>query len=139
MSLVRVYLPLTADDLRALDEQQQLEGELEGYGVTAVLRRSMPDEDLESLEFIAQQDAAAAMPPGHRIVVAAADVEATAVAESLPGSGGRPTALTVTGPLGQRRVASLHLGDPGEVATDDRDVELSWYDVTELAEVRAIV
>ncbi|MDF8262893.1 DUF6912 family protein [Luteipulveratus flavus] len=127
----RVYFPLTATDLSALQEARHLPGETrDGFAVTEVLEQAQPSEDPEVLEFGALQDAAvAAGTGGARVVVAAADVEDAAVHEQEEGI---ETAVAVDGPLAQQRLVSLHLGDAGLDVTGEEDLELSWYDITEL-------
>ncbi|KNX37715.1 DUF6912 family protein [Luteipulveratus halotolerans] len=132
----RVYLPVTADDLAALDERRELPGPTrEAYAVTAAVLRAQPHEDPEVLEYGALQDAALASGAGGvRIVVAAADLEQPVVREPDEGI---ETAVVVDGAVALPRIVSLHVGDVGADTSGEEDVELSWYDVTEIALVRA--
>lgn len=132
----RVYLPLTAADLEALDDGQALPGDRrDAYAVTTTVQRAQPHEDPEVLEYGALQDAALASGTGGgRIVVAAADVEQPTVHERDEGI---ESAVTIDGPVALARVASLHLGDDGQDVSGEEDVELSWYDVTEVSLVRS--
>lgn len=135
-SLTRVYVPLSADDLDQLADTGQLPGaDREVHGVTTKLERVQPGEDREGWEFLALQEAAGRA-PGSRIVVGAADLPSGQVAPAVSGAA---SAMRVTGPVLRRYVVSLHVGDEGEVVTDEDDVELSWYDITELDEVRRLV
>ncbi|AKU16245.1 DUF6912 family protein [Luteipulveratus mongoliensis] len=135
-TMVRVYLPVTPADLEALSETNRLPGERQdAYAVTEKVRRDQPTEDPEVLEFGALQDAAMASgASSDRILVAAADMHPGVVREPDEGI---ETAVSVEGIVELQRVVSLHLGDPGDDGTGDDDVELSWYDVTELDQVRA--
>lgn len=137
-TLKRIYLPLSKDDLTLLDTSGELDSpSLAGYGVTDALAHALPNEDHEGLEFAALQDAATASgAAGSRILVAAADVEPDVVSDA---DAEGASSVTVRGPLPLRRIVSLHLGDEGDDGSGASDVELSWYDVTELALVRDLV
>lgn len=136
-SLTRIYLPLTAADLDELatSHELSLDGRL-ATGVTDSLRESAPQDDDEGWEFTATQDAAAATADGQRVVVAAADVPDDKV---QPAGGEIASAVTVSGVLSRQRVASLHLGDEGVRPEPGEELELSWYDITELDEVRRLL
>ncbi|WP_114905421.1 DUF6912 family protein [Ornithinimicrobium murale] len=138
---IRCYLPLTAQRVAELDEQGALVGDLVAFLVTESVRRSDPNGDEEAWEYAALQDAAAyCQQEGLPVVVAAVDVGRDTIDDSGP-MGSR---VLVHGPVGLPRVASLHVGDDlvGEVAmvsTDAEVIELSWYDATELADVRSLL
>lgn len=141
MTLVRVYLPLTADALRALHRDRELGGALPGYAVTAAVRQSDPDGDDESWEHAALQDAAAAAAEaGGAVLVAAVDVEHETV-DTSESAGSR---VAVAGPVRLARVAAFHVGDdvlggPATAHDPDADLELSWYDASELEHLVSLV
>lgn len=153
-SLMRLYLPATASDLR----------EPEGiaprwaHAVTRALRAELPDEDEEGLEMTATLAAAdesvrliAADGSVPRRVVVVADVpdDAVRVPEVL-GEEQLPTAVEVVTTVPWGDVVTLHVDEPGAAgdvraaaAGDDDALEraaerdLLWYDVVELADLRA--
>lgn len=135
-TLSRVYLPLQKADLETLRSTKELPGEaLAVHTVTSALITAFPTEDHESLEYTALQDAAiVSAGQGPRILIAAADVDPDLVME---GASEMDTSATIRGPLALPRVISLHLGDEGDDGSDEADIELSWYDVTEIDEVLA--
>ncbi len=134
-NLTRTYLPLTTDELRALDETGALPEEARhGFAVTDRLRAALPAEDDEGLEYLATQDAATDAAARDLRVIAAVDVDDDDVTE-------RPeadvaSAVQVTGAPPKRRIASFHVLDPAGERDADVDLELSWYDATELPLVR---
>ncbi|NLG20936.1 MAG: hypothetical protein GX555_05815 [Actinomycetales bacterium] len=138
---VRCYLPLTADLVHSLHETGSLPGDLVAFVVTESVRRSDPNGDEESWEFAALQDAAAhCQQEGQPVLVAAADV----ARDSIDDSGPTGSRVLVRGSVTLPRIASLHVGDDlvGEVSSvsdDEEIIELSWYDATELAEVRRLL
>lgn len=138
---IRCYLPLSADGAAELHEQGSLAGDLVAFVVTDSVRRSDPGGDDEAWEYAALQDAAAyCRQEGLPVLVAAADVGR----DTIEDTGRTGSRVMVHGPVGLPRVASLHLGDDlvGEVATVSSSaavIELSWYDVTELADVRSLL
>lgn len=134
----RVYLALNTGDLDGLRASRELAGEqFSGFGVTDAVRAEQPGTDDDEVhEYRACQDAARAGLAAGGSVVAAADVAASEVTEvgsekgSEKGSG---SALSVRGPLPLKRFASFHLIDREAASQDpDADVELSWFDSTEL-------
>ena len=138
MTVVRVYLPVTVDDLRTLERSGALTAPRDGYAVTSDLRRERPAADLDELEYLAFGDAAAAAPAAAR-VVAAADVDSDEVSElvaaQLPVS-----AVRVEAAVPRRAVASFHVaGGAGAGSAADGIPEHSWYDATELAVVLDLV
>lgn len=134
MSLVRCYLPLTVEELRALQEHRALTGDREAYAVTESVRRSDPGGDDESWEWAAMQDAARhQLAAGAPVLVAAVDIERGQVDDHTP-AGSR---VAVSGTITLPRVAALHAGDdvtaPGSPRPGaDEEIELSWFDTTEL-------
>lgn len=131
-SATRVYLTLTPAHLDELADSGTLP-EAPATGVTPALATAYPQEDEEGLEFQAIQEAAAATDSGQRVLVGAADVT-TAVG---PRTGSTPGAVAV-GDIPLERLVSFHVGDAGVVPDPELETELSWYDVTELDEVRRL-
>lgn len=159
MPRTRVYLPVTRTDLATLARERVLPAPRSACAVTRALEQSQKGADEEELEYLALQHAAHEAVPtaadaGERVVVAAADVspeEVTGVdtpAAQLP-AGRIACSVTVTEQVPLARIASFHVGDgiavvPPGAAEDDptqevEDVELSWYDVTELAGLLDVV
>ena len=137
---IRCYLPLTAELVGELHEAGSMSGSLVAFVVTESVRRSDPDADDEVWEWAALQDAASyCRQQGQPVIVAAADVARDTIDDASP-AGSR---VTVHGPVTLPRVASLHLGDDllgGDSETaDGEEIDLSWYDATELAQVRALL
>ncbi|HRW17796.1 MAG TPA: hypothetical protein P5181_03010 [Dermatophilaceae bacterium] len=144
---VRVYLPLTPDDVRSLHSGEGVGGSGHAaYGVTALLRAAQPRADEEELEYAALLAAAAHAgrlrgEAGWRRVVAAVDVAPELVAAAAAGQvdpaatqghsddDGELARIALTAPVTAREVRSLH-ADEELAGTDDRD--LQWWDVTEL-------
>lgn len=140
MPLTRVYLPLTPDDLTALAEGRSLgPPPIPAHAVTPALGKPGLVTDQEELEHAAWLAAAAeALPapglPPQRRVVAAADVDAASVVH--PTAPDVPSRVELSSAVERRRIVSFHVDEePG--ATEPTD--LLWYDVTELADVRALL
>ena len=140
MPLTRVYLPLTPDDLTALAEGRALgPAPRRAHAVTPALGKPGLVTDEEELEHAAWVAAAAEAvqpdgAPPRRRVIAAADVDAAIVLH--PTSPDVPSRVEVSAPVERRRIVSFHVDEePG--CTEPTD--LLWYDVTELADVRALV
>ncbi len=146
MSDVRVYLALGAPGLAVLAARGESDAAV--TAVTATERRQRPDEDEETLEYEALWRAAGRCPG--RPCVGAADVPAAWVLAQ--DAGGEPGVLALDRPVPRERVVSIHValhvaGDEPDLDADgadrddaDRDdAELSWYDITEIAEVNALL
>lgn len=137
---IRVYLPLRIDQLHVLSTNRELlSAELRGFAVTPGLLAALPSpEDEEGGEYAALQDAAfQAAVQGVRIVVAA-DLDPDHVDEQFPRTPGSSAAqVTVRGGLTLPRVVSLQVLDPDDQRDPGAELELSWYDVTELAQLLA--
>lgn len=138
---VRAYLPLTADQLRDLHRHRVVTVRLTAYAVTDAVRASDPAGDPEAWEYAALQDAAkSCLAAGRPVIVAAADVDAGQLADTTP-DGSR---VEVTGTVTLPRVAAFHVGD-GVLPQDrggadpEAEIELSWYDTTELAHLVNLV
>ena len=140
----RVYLPLRHADLQTLASRSALPGDRAAYAVTSALIRALPvTEDEEGREYAALQDAALAAAAAGDHVVAAVDVDAGLLGPAQTPGAADPDApaslVRLTGDLPLRRVVSLHVLDPVGERDVDADLELSWWDVTELAEVVRVV
>ena len=140
MPLTRVYLALTPDDLEALAQGRPLgPAPRPAHAVTPALGKPglvTDEEELEHAAWVAATEEALSLSEGgsRRRVVAAADVDAAIVVP--PTSPDVPSRVEGSAPVELRRVVSFHVDEePG--ATDPTD--LLWYDVTELAAVRALV
>lgn len=141
MATVRCYLPLSLEQLRTLGSTRALPGPLPASTVTESVRSAHPSGDQEEWEYAALQAAAQGqLTEGEPVVVAAVDLVRSAVDAEAP-EGPR----VQVGDVDLPRVAALHVGD--DVVTGDRttlpaadeEIELSWYDTTELAHVVELV
>lgn len=147
---MRLYVPATVRDL---DHPDGL-APLSAHASTPALAAALPGEDAESLEYAALLAAAdesvalLAADPGapRRRVVVAADVPG-----ALVPAGPLPSGVAPPAHVPWSRVVSLHVDDADAVpdvtaaALGDDDAldraaehDLLWYDVTELAAVRAL-
>lgn len=140
MPLTRVYLPLTTADLTALSEGRAVgPAPRQAHAVTPALGKPglvTDEEELEHTAWLAaaQEALGAARAEPRRRVIAAADVDAAVVVH--PTSPDVPSRVELSAPVERRRIVSFHVDDePG--ASEPTD--LLWYDVTELADVRALV
>lgn len=131
--MTRIYVPLDAAALDALAADGHRASV--AFAVTPEVRALIPDADEELYEHLAVQMAAAAC-AGERIVLAAADVKPELVHEVREGATGQ---VALDAPVVARTVACFLVGDPGDVVTDDADVELSWYDASEWSLVRDLL
>lgn len=140
MTTVRCYVPVSPRQLRRLQDERRLTGPLPAYAVTAALQAAHPAGDGEEWEYAALQEAARGLLAGGApVIVAAADVAEESVRRRDDVAAG---ARVEVGDVDLPRVAALHLGD--DVVTGSADavvrrgsgeIELSWYDTTELAHV----
>ncbi|MBR7743884.1 hypothetical protein KC207_11340 [Phycicoccus sp. BSK3Z-2] len=138
MPLTRVYLalaPAAVHDLASAGEVGP--APLRAHGVTPALGTPglvTDEEELEHLAWVAATEEASQVAGGSRRVVASADVDASAVI--APDTSDVPSRVEVTVPVPRTRVVSFHVDEtPGDSGTAD----LLWFDVTELADVRALV
>lgn len=137
-NLTRTYLPLDADELRALEEAGALpERARSAFAVTDRLRAALPNEDDEGLEYLATQDAATDAAARGLRVIASVDVDDDEVTERSEADAA--SAVQIAGAPPRRRIASFHVLDPAGERDVDADLELSWYDATELPLVRDAV
>ena len=140
MPLTRVYLPLTPADLTGLAEGRPLgPAPRNAHAVTPALGKPglvTDEEELEHAAWVAatEEAIAASGAAPHRRVIAAADVDAAIVVH--PTSPDVPSRVEVAAPVERRRIVSFHVD---EVVGSTEPTDLLWYDVTELADVRALV
>lgn len=149
--LVRVYVPLHAHQVRELADSGRLPAPVDGVSAPA-------GDGAEEREHAALQRAARiARESGRPVFVAAADVDAAAMTARVLGSGPDRTVavaeagpepadaheVRVSGEIPLTRVAALLVGDDvvgTEPALGDGDqIELSWYDTTELAHLASLL
>lgn len=132
---MRAYSPVDAADLETLE----IRGSFAPSSLVAVtdeVRALVPDGDEELFEHVAAQ-LAAALATTDPIALAAIDLpeaDVTVVAApSVPG--------LVTGSEGvaKQRIACFLVADRGAHVSEDADLELSWYDVSESLQVRALL
>lgn len=137
MATLRCYLPLSAEQLAILRADRRLPGPLRATTVTRSVRAAAPSGDQEEWEYAALQAAALGLAADARpVIVAAVDL----VAETVDAS--RPEGPQVrVGDVDLPRVAAIHVGDdvvtgdPAALPAPDEQIELSWYDTTELDQV----
>jgi hypothetical protein len=139
MTTVRCYVPVSHDQLTLLRDDRVLPGPLPAYAVTDVVREANPAGDAEEWEYAVMQEAARGLVrDGGPVMIAAVDILRDRV---RPGE--TADARVEVGDIDLPRVAALHLGDDvvtGEAEAlvgqgQDGEVELSWYDTTELSHV----
>lgn len=139
MTTVRCYLPLEVEQLRMLRDERLLPGPLRATAVTRSVRAAAPSGDTEEWEYVALQAAARGMlADGTPLIIAAVDLADSEV-DATRAEGPQVRVADVPLP----RVAALHLGD--DVVTGDTsslppadgedEIELSWYDTTEIEHV----
>lgn len=150
---LRVYLPLRPDQVHELADTGRVAGPVSGVVVSEAIGIEVEEREHAAL----QQAAGVALQAGHPVLVAAADVAAADMAAAdmtaadlvndsaatPPETGARGGAVTVTADIVLSRVAALLVGDDvlgTESVLDDRiQVELSWYDTTELTHVASLL
>ena len=137
MTTVRCYVPLSPDQLARLQADRRLDGPRPGYAVTGPVRQARAAGDQDEWEYAALQEADRAVRAhGAPVVLAAVDLTADQVDASRPDG-----ARVQVGDIDLPRVAALHLGDdvvtgdPTALDGQDEELELSWYDTTEIAHV----
>lgn len=133
MPQTRIYVPLNLTTMADLIHHRELRGrQVPAHAVTGAFERSLPGTDEEEREYVALCNAAR-QASGLRIaahdrrIVAAADVDLSAVGEP---HGPHPEALSlveVTGPVPMRHIVSFHIDEVGGAEA----IEMLWYDVTE--------
>ncbi|WP_161965102.1 DUF6912 family protein [Ornithinimicrobium cerasi] len=138
MTTVRCYVPLSPDQLETLRTERRLAGPLAATTVTAAVRGALPTGDAEEWEYAALQEAAAGQAAGGAPVILAA-VDLTEDRVDLQ-DGGEDASVTV-GDIDLPRVAALHVGDDvvtggaAALPSAHEELELSWYDTTEIGHV----
>ncbi len=140
MSGVRVYLPLTSDQVHDLATHGRLAARpVVAFAVTSRLRAQQPGEDDEALEYAALL-AAAAWSDGIRgskklrRVIAAGDLPAAVVTEAGVTAARGAAEVTIAEPVTLRQLVSFHVDENPRPEAD-----LMWYDVTEVTAVLALV
>lgn len=140
MSDVRVYLPLTPDQVHDVATHGRLASRpLVAFAVTRRLRGQHPGEDDEGLEYAALLAAADWANSNRglkklRRVIAAADIPATLVTEPGVTADRGAAEVTIAEPVTLRQIVSLHVDEQPKPGAD-----LLWYDVTEVAAVSALL
>lgn len=141
MSTLRCYLPLSLEQLTTLLHDRRLPGPLRACTVTSDVRSAVPGGDQEEWEYAALQAAALGLVvEGSPVVVAAVDL----AEDEVDASRAEGPQVRVGG-VELPRVAAVHVGD--DVVTGDRstlpaadeEIELSWYDTTEIDHVIELV
>lgn len=143
MTTVRCYVPVTPQQLRQLRDERRLAGPLPAFAVTTAVQSANPSGDLDQWEFASLQEAARSLVTGGSpVVLAAADVVRESVRRRDDEAAG---ARVEVGDVDLPRVAAFHLGDDvvtgqARAVVDARgEIELSWYDTTELSHVVDLV
>lgn len=151
---IRVYVSATIPMLARLRDEGSLAADA-AYAVTPALRAELGETDEEELSYAAYRLAADASlrllrhdpaAPRRRVVVAA-DVPTEPAGSLGPdGTGGEAGVVRVTGQVMAAAVAAIHVDGAAaepEVAAavaagdDSVDLELEWYDVSELPQLLA--
>lgn len=137
MTTVRCYVPVNLEQLTRLRDDRTLPGPLPAYAVTDAVRAANPSGDAEEWEYAAMQEAARGLAgAGAPVLIAAVDI-----LEDRVRPGTTAGARIEVGDVDLPRVAALHLGDdvvsgePAALPQATDEVELSWYDTTELSHV----
>lgn len=138
MTRVRTYLPLSSADVQALAAGNAIEPSA-AFAVTERLASTHPGADVESLEYAAFLEAAAAAGRARgadstaRRVIASVDVRPASVSEPARPEGQTPALVRLDTTVALRAVASFHVDEqPG--GTDD--AHLLWFDASEVLSVR---
>lgn len=141
MATLRCYLPLSPEQLDTLRTQRRLAGPLRATTVTRSVRASLPSGDQDEWEYAALQAAALGLAAdGQPVIVAAVDLVTETVDASRPEG-----PLVRVGDVDLPRVAAIHVGDdvvtgdPEALPDPDEEIELSWYDTTEITQVVELV
>ncbi|MBP6997020.1 MAG: hypothetical protein KBB39_12855 [Phycicoccus sp.] len=132
----RVYVPLSPTQLDALAAGREAgPAPVIGYVAPAGLAPSLVEEAEHAAWLRAAQEATAFASGGRR-VVGSADIDNALLEEVAPvAGGGAPVQVEIGGPIALRRFVAFHIDEePG-----GNDGDLLWYDVTELADVRALL
>ncbi len=133
----RVYLPLTPGLVAQLDREGALVTPMVGFAVTPRLEQAAAGDDTEELEYAALLTAATYCAEQRgvgrwRRVIAAADLPPSSVAEPGDLLEAPLSQIRVVEPVLRRHVVSFHVD---ERPSGRSDVDLMWFDATELAMV----
>ncbi len=137
----RMYFPLAPEQVATMLAHGHLDAGLTAFAVDDAIRSADPEADEEFYEFQALQHAAKyAQAAGGPTVVAAADIDDSVSTSPQPQTRG---AVFLEAALRRADLASFHLGDdalsgrntPSGPHDDHAQIELSWFDTTELAQV----
>lgn len=132
----RVYVPLSRTQLDALAAGREAgPAPVIGYVAPAGLASSLVEE-AEHAAWLRAALEATALASGGRRVVGSADIDNALLEEvATVAGGGMPVQIEIGGPIALRRFVAFHIDEePG-----GEDGDLLWYDVTELADVRALL
>lgn len=128
---VRVYLPITLEDLAEVAARGRTTAGLRGHAVTDGVRREWADSDEEQQEYealcLAADDAKELWTATgvRRRVVLAVDAMATALDDPAD-----PSVVLVEHEVPLRRIAAVHADtDPADAAVD---ADLCWFAVGEI-------
>ena len=133
MPVARVYLPAGAAEVAALVQERELASGAAGFVVGPA-----GTEEQEHAAWLAAAEAAGAAAEasaagaGARRVVVSADVD---VSDVDPAPSAMWRACVVTAPIPLKRIVSFHVDETVGSGVAD----LLWYDVTELADVAALL
>lgn len=133
----RLYLTVTADELRTLAQTRVVPARLDGFAAGAPGRvdaRTSPTAATEEAEYVAFRAAAGDPGEGSRRIVVSVDAPAEAF-EETEAAAGEPAPVTTSEELPLRLVASIHIDE--DAAPEDGEPDLLWYDITELDAVIA--
>lgn len=132
---MRAYSPVDAAALETLE----IRGSFVPTSLVAVtddIRALVPDGDEELFEHVAAQFAAALATTDPIALVALDLPEADVAVISAPRV---PGLVDGPGDVARQRVACFLVADRGARVSEDMDLELSWYDVSERTQVRALL
>lgn len=132
---MRAYSPVDAADLETLESRGSfVPSSL--VAVTDEVRALAPDGDEELFEHVAAQ-LAAALATTDPIALAALELPETDV--QVHASPSVPGLVAGLDEVAQQRIACFLVADRGARVSEDVDLELSWYDVGERSQVRALL
>lgn len=133
--LLRCYLPLTTEQLDTLHRTRSLAPSITAFTAWAPTTVDSSGHEEEDEHAALQSAAHHALDRGGPVIVVAADLEQEMLTDITPSGAGSVVQVHDAVPL--PRIASLHVGDdllgrPAAAVTDDEEIELSWYDTTEV-------
>lgn len=133
--MIRAYAPIGSAEIDALKSEGRFPA-AHVMAVTPGIEALAPDGDAELHEHLASQLAAAAA-TSDPVVVCAFDVRPERISSAESGS--TPGRVELVGDVVARDVACFLVADPGERVGEDADLELSWFDASEVDEVRRLL